>query len=223
MPYKKPYGYKRTYKRKPNMRSQFKKFGSRAGGAAHTALKIAMRLKDMVNTEFKFTLQQASQAYDYNGTLYSFPAAITQGLSDSQRIGDSIKMQTLTLKYYAQRNASTDTLIRIIVFVDKQGKITAPNQLLTAADVGTVYSVIANKNFDNRFESKFLLDQVITLNADNTTVKREHVIPVNLHSQFNAATTAINTGDLKMLVISNTTGAASPSLAFLSRLTYTDN
>ena len=221
MPYKKPYGYKRSYKRKPNTRSQFKKFGSRAGGAAHTALKIAMRLKDMVNTEYKFLDTNYSNTMDYNG-IVSTLNSISQGITDTGRTGDSVKIQNIMLR----GNILAGTVpaqLRVILFWDAQNKVASVSDVLEST--GTAYSVLSPKNYDKRFQTKVLWDKVFDVvpTADNAHRHFQLSLPINLHSQYAAATSTINTGALKILLISNIVTTGLPTIVYYSRVSYTDN
>lgn len=224
MPYQQRYPrrrpVRRVAKRRPSQRAQFKKYGSRIGGMAHTAYKVAMRLKDMVNTEYKLHEQTQNTNYDYNGTLVSLLNGLSNGTLDTQRVGDSIKLQNLTLRMYFGR-VTADSIIRVIVLQDPQNKLSSATDILQAA--GSVFSVLSPKNYDKRFQSKILLDQVIALDTDTTLIKKDYVIPLNWHCQFQAGGTTINSGDLKMLIISNLVTSNLPTAAWYSRVTFTDN
>lgn len=226
MPYKKNYKKgKKPYKR-TNAIGRMARVGltyASPGGTAWKALKLARRLADAVNTEFKLVDNFDSQAISSTGLMFSvLGTQPVQGLLDGNRIGDSIKMQNLTLRFYGQINGVQPSLIRVLVFEDKQTKIATPANLL--AQVGTIHAVHSPKFFDTRFQTKVLLDTVIALNNDSPQPRREHVIPINYHAQFNNGTQTVNTGDLKILFISNiNTGGSTPTLTWSTRLTFTDN
>lgn len=221
--------YKKNYKRakrgiqKRGGRSRFMKAGASAGSMAYSALKMAKRLKDMVNTEYKFYDQNVNASYDHTGNLniLNTPA---QGQTDTTRIGDSIKVQNLTLRGYIYANAAAvSTLFRIMVLWDPQNKSTATSDIL--ANVASVYAPISPKNYDKKFQTRVLHDKcysIVSGGADSAMRQFDVVIPVNQHTQFEAGSTTINTGALKILLIS-AAGVNLPTCVYTARVTYTDN
>lgn len=221
--------YKKNYKRaKPTFqkrsgRSRFMKAGASAGSMAYSALKMAKRLKDMVNTEYKYYDQQVNASYDHTGNLniLNTPA---QGQTDTTRIGDSIKIQNLTLRGYIYANAlATSTLFRLMVIWDPQNKSSATSDILQ--NIASVYAPISPKNYDKKFQTKVLLDKcysIVSGGADSAMRQFDFVLPINQHTQFDAASTTINTGALKILLVS-AAGANLPTCVYSARVTYTDN
>lgn len=229
MAYKRNYNRKRgpMRKRKYGGRSRFKRVGASVGSAAYTALKMAKRLKDMVNVEYKM-LDTASSVnnVDWTGTLIYPLNSISQGDTDSNRIGDSIKLQNYVLRYRCVWNpALTYEQIRVIVFEDKQcrfsqGSLTMSSLLNNNA---TAYAPLGAKVYDNRFMTKIHYDQTINLHANHPVDEKDVVIPLNWHTQF-AGDTSRRTGDLVLAVISNITpGVNAPFFDYVTRITYTDN
>jgi len=214
---------KRRYSRKPNMASRVARVGMRytsKNSTAHKALRLAKRLADAVNTEYKFHEQQFSGSVDYNGTLTSLMVGLSQGTADTQRIGDSMKLQNLIMRFYLSR-ATSDSLVRVIIFHDPQSKINAVTDLLQVT--GSVFAVLSSKNYDKRFESKVLYDKTFALDGDETTIQRSFTLPLNWHTQFQNGGTTINTGDLRVVFISNQVTTNLPNVVYQSRVTYTDN
>lgn len=214
-PRRKPSAYRRKPKRQ---QSRFQKGVS----VAQKALSLARKVADAVNTEYKFVDNVLSPlTVDWNGIQGSLmqvnPA---QGLADNQRIGDSIKLQNFTFKYQCSRNTS-DSIIRVIIFEDKQNKIASVANLLSLT--GTINAVTSPKNYDTRYQTRILYDKCHILSSDNTTVMASAVLPLNWHTQFNAGTQTVNTGDLKICYISNVSGVPPPTFSYYSRLTFTDN
>lgn len=222
-------GAKRIYKRKQNQRGKFKKWGARAGGMAHTAYKVAMRLKDMVNIEYKFADATATTgSLDYNGSLFSIIGAanggtgIPQGTTDTTRVGDSIKLQNLTMRYTVARNGQ-DAWARVFLIWDPQNKLTAVSDVLQST--GSALAVITPKNYDKRFQCRVLYEATHKLDSSgNGLSKVDRVIPINKHVQFaGGSATSITSGDLKMLIISNVVTSNLPTMAYYLRLSYTDD
>lgn len=227
MPYKK--NYKRKPKRQPQKRKPAGLFrrAMGAGAMAYSALVMAKRLKDMVNIEYK-ALDTATSVnnVDWTGNIRYPLASITQGDTDSNRIGDSIKLQNYTLRYRCVWNpATTYSQIRLLIVEDKQARFSqgalTTSSLLTQN--ATAYATMGNKVYDNRFMTKILYDKTINLYADHPVSEQDIVIPLNFHAQFDGST-GRRTGDLFVCCISNIApGANAPFIDFVERITYTDN
>jgi len=224
--------YKKNYKRtrkhyKRSGRAQAKRWGASAGSAAYSALKMVRRLKDMVNTEYKINdVSNSAFSYDYNGTLVTLNAP-TQGLADTQRIGDSIKCQNLVIRGSCVNSGSASSLTfhRIIILWDPQNKVSTAADVL--AQTGSSIAPFSPKDQDKRFQTRILSDkmyQTSTLSSGNKFSQEfEYIIPINQHTQFSAGSTTINTGALKMLAICNLVSTGLPNMYYFARLSYTDN
>lgn len=195
---------------------------STKGGLAYRAFRMAKKLSNAINTEYKaYDVTSVAGSVDYNGGVSSLAALISQGTTDNQRIGDSLKLQNLTLRYIGVRNTA-DSILRVMVIFDPQNKISAVTDVLAAT--GSAISVVSPKNYDKRFYSNVLYDRTMTLtSADHPYVIEDIVIPVDKHVQYSGGTTTVNTGDLKLLVISNVVTTNLPTLTYYARLTYTDD
>lgn len=190
-------------------------------GMAYKALKLARRVADAVNIEYKICdISSNAGATDYNGGVASL-VSIAQGTTDSTRIGDSCKLQNLTFRWQAARNGQ-DAQLRFMLIWDPQNQITGVTDVL--ASIGSNLSIVSPKNYDKRFRSRVLHDQTVSLTSGNATIHNgDIVISINQHTQFSAATTTILTGDLKLLVISNVVTTNLPTFSYYSRLSFTDN
>lgn len=222
-----PYG-KRSYKKKYRKRN----FGYRAarlgqrystkGSLAYKAFRLAKKVADAVNVEYKYTtISDTGTVQSYNGG-YAEMCSPSVGNTDTTRIGDSIKMQHLTLRGCAKYNsAGTDgQTLRLVIFKDKQNKITAVSDIVDT--VGTVNAPYFNKVYDNRFQTKFIYDRTFYVNSQRIEVPFHIELPINMHKQFQAATTTVQTGSLKYLIISDQLSNG-PSIQMHGRITFTDN
>lgn len=220
-----------VYRRRKNYRRYRRKKGSyvkkminrytSAGSKANAALHLARRVAKMVNAEYKF--------FDVNESLVNVPPSgylpglctPAQGDTDSNRNGDSIKMQTLTFRADVYRN-TVDSEFRLILLMDKQVKVTGLSDVLESAN--TVYSVISPKKYDNRFQTQVLYDQRYYLTADNPTININLVKHIRQHTQFSAGTTTATSGKLLAIFVSDqSTGINQPTITYYSRCTFTDN
>lgn len=214
-PYKKKKG---KYARKGQRR------GAIYGAAAGQLWKDVKRLKDMINIEYKYidTVDTGSNpTYAGGYATFTMPAA---GTGDSQRIGDSVKLQRLMMRgeiRYATAGTDGQT-VRLIIVNDKQNKISAVSDLLDSNYLSTVNAVNAPKNYDKRFQTKILYDRSFLVNSQN--IERRFVInlPLNFHAQFDAAGSTIDSGSLKYFLVSDQM-TNPPTVNFVGRITYTDN
>lgn len=191
------------------------------GGLAYKALRLARKVADAVNIEYKIfdTTVSSGGAIDYTGGLTTLNA-LSQGVADNQRIGDSAKIQNHIIRGYLTRNGA-DCIVRMMLIWDEQNQAAATSDILES--VSSVQSVCSPKNYDLRFRSKVLFDKTFTLTANNPLIKVENVMSPNLHTQFNQSTNTIRTGALKLLLVSNLTVSSLPTFVYYSRISFTDN
>jgi len=225
MAYKKRnYGGKKYGSRKPNVYSRLARVGmkySTKGGTAYKALKLARRVADAVNIEYKEFSNTFVSNPTYNGAI-SVINAIPVGTSFSTRVGDSLKMQNLTFRGLINAGAASDN-VRVIIFIDKQNQITAGSNLLARA--GGVFAPISEKQEDNKYVTRVLFDklfQVIPTSAKGGYTFDE-VIPLNLHTHFAAGTTNIVDNALKICFISGSLAASTCAINLVTTVSYTDN
>lgn len=203
----------------------------RVAEIARSAYRTAEHIKDLINVEAKRVLvAQTSTSITSSGTiLATVQSAIAQGDDYNMRIGDSIKCHTLTLRWTAELAAvSNFGRIRLIVFWDEANVITSTAQLLESS--GSIQGILSGKTFDNRFLTKILYDKVMTYERSagaGTTIApypyREKTIKIDKHTQFDAATTTVVTGALKIFAISDQGAANQTFLSFNANLSYTDD
>lgn len=203
----------------------------RVAEIARSAYRTAEHIKDLINVESKRVLvAQTSTSVTSSGTiLATIQTAIAQGDDYNQRIGDSIKCHTLTLRWCGELNAVCNFgRIRLIVFWDEANVITSVGQLLEST--GSIQGILSGKTFDNRFLSKILYDKVMThersIGAGTTPSPmpyHEAVIKLGKHTQFDISTTTVVTGALKLLAISDQGAANQTYISFNANLSYTDD
>lgn len=206
------------------------KFGSRAGSMAYKAFKMAKQIKSLINVEEKHYDVSGNPTISSSGSLVTLNSP-QQGTTDSMRIGDSIKCQSLELNYHLYPNgamtATNTYLARVIIFEDKQNKVSAVSDIIDSTYIATGYAPIGLKDFDRRFETKVLYDELLEIDLITNMGKSRRVnLPLGHHTQFEAASTTINTGAYKMLLLSSVPSASVndvPAIIYTSRLHYTDD
>lgn len=191
------------------------------GGIAYRALTLAKKVADAVNIEYKnYHFGSAATSMDFTSSnLIDLTGGVTPGTSDSQRIGDSFKVQNVTMRYFVKRNGA-DAYARVIIIWDPQNKTNTLADLLQQD--GNVYAPISPKQYDKRFQSRILYDEAFPVTSQYSLVGKEISLAINEHTQFEAGTQTINTGSLKMFFLSDL-NANEPLITYYGRFTFTDN
>lgn len=193
-----------------------------SGSTANKALKLARRLADAVNIEYKelpFTFNNSTSTYNGGSTTINAPI---QGTGNGQRIGDSIKVQNVNIKGYFTAGPTNPELWRVLLIWDKQNVITQSNLL---DYVGNVNVINGQKLEATKYNSQVLYDQVFKVqpNTTNSLQYFEIFIPVNQHTNFDAGTTNITTGALKILFYTSTATVSSSVVDYAGYISYTDD
>jgi len=190
---------------------------------ANQALAIATRLQ--ASREKKFVVTSLSASVDQTGQIMTVNDP-EQGLGDSSRVGDRItcSMVSCNLWRVIPGSASGRFSLRFILFIDKQNAITQPSQVLLGTDSNFTPFNHYVKDYRKRFVVLYdsgpnHMDQY---NKGMTSRLQQKI---NLYTQFNAGTATINTGAIKLLMISNQGSSSNqrPLLIGSIRVDYTDS
>lgn len=218
--YKKRTYKKRTYKRKPRS-----KWGSYASTAVK-ALSIASKVARLVNIETKEANKYVNSTVNWNGAIFSCVDHIAQGINDSTRIGDSVKIQKIKLSGFFSNTGSTsnDITLRWYVVNDKA------NSGLTITDLfedsGSTYAPFSSKATDNKYKSTVLYDSgLITLVGDTSRQRTAFTvsIPVNGHVQYTNGTTTVASNNYKVYIVTGDATATFINYQFTNKTYYTDD
>lgn len=213
--------YKKKYQRR-GKKKVYRRRRQASGwmGTAAKALSIARRVATLVNAESKYyEYSSTGLAPDYNGTILEL-CKPGQGVTSSQREGDSIKLKNLTFRGQIVIG-NTNELVRIIVFKDKENTIASGAAILQGT--GTTLAVLGNKNQDSKFDSKVLFDRTYTMDTANTPMIKFNInLKLDFHTNFEAGTQTASQNALKMLII-NQSSASGLLVRVDSYVTYLDN
>lgn len=221
-------------KRKGRMRYVNK--GLSVANTAMRAYKIARKAIDFINVEFKYhDATWNGQNVDWNGT-FQVLNAIGQGDTATSRDGNQLKLQRLSVKGFLQGNGSygINQVARVIIFWDKQNKISAVSDFLDSGYLASINAVNAHKDQPNKYQTYVLHDKCYTLQGGTYATHASRCIDVDItlstaegrkfHSSYDGSSTTPVTGALKMLVISNISNASSPpQINMVSRVYFNDN
>lgn len=220
---------RREYKREDNF--------DRVADMARSAYRIGLEIKDMINTEHKQYLSRSTGAVgtyqiSYNGTTPVILNDPAQGVASNQRTGDSIKCQTLTLRFTLNANttiAGAGTFANRLVIWWQEDNTTAITLANMFTDMGTVRAPLSLKTYDNRFTTKILHDEYYACKAADTSATgaanmvHTVVLPINKHTQFDTATQTIVTGCLRMAWINEQVSATDITVDYVAGLSFTDD
>lgn len=218
------YQSKRKYAKKAyKPRGTYSKYEPTWGQVAQKALSGVKYLTGLINAEVKnIDDSQINIQSDYNGVIVNTINAPAQGDAYNQRSGDSIKCKTLTIRGEIKQQGTVQEETRIIIFLDKENKISTVAQLLST--VGSVNGVFSDKNNDYRYVTRVLFDQTLMVTTNDPIVTFKQVIPLEWHTHFAAGTTTVINNALKVAFITQQSVSANSSyLNYLSRLSYMDN
>lgn len=199
---------------------------------AARALRVARAANHKELKRIELQESSAVTNVDYNGIILNVTAAINQGLTDQERVGDKIWLKSVQIKGHANFNNLAAVgveaqVLRIICFYDKSNKINIPGPGVGGylSAVGTSIAVDSPKYWDSRFETNLVFDKRMTLSRNGSEAQLMFCSGnVNKPTQFNNATTTATRGALKILLISDQGPAAAlPEWSYYLRLTFTDS
>lgn len=177
-------------------------------------------LKQIINVEEKKVNNSTISAPGWLGEIIQLNT-IAQGVTDTTRDGDSLKLQDLYFRL-AVTNVRT-AVARVIIFWDQQNKVAlAPAAVSLLDNIGTGDAPLSYKDYDKRFETKILYDRVINIDPNNQQKIYQGKLRISKHTQFENGSTTINTGSLKVLFLGDAS-TGQTQFRWVSRLTFTDN
>lgn len=190
---------------------------------AYKALKLARSVRQSIETKYlddPFTFANV----DWNGTLSTSINAPAQGITDSQRVGDSIKCTSLHLRLRVSRSGANTAGVRVLVIWDKYNTVTNTAQVLQ--NTGTQFSAISPMFHDGRGEFTLLMDKYIPVTADYKTYAYfQRRIRLNKNTQFEGGGLIISKGRLLVMAISDVSNLDPniPDINFYTRVYYQDS
>lgn len=246
MAYRKRYNRtkKRAYRKKRGT-GGYLKTGIKVAKTAAKALHMAYRLKDMVNTEYKEfeegifwqNIGDGTNNPTVSNSIVAYPLCLPpQGIEFDNMIGDSIKLQRLTLRgHIAWKDQAIPTsgrqsaAVRVILFRGHacEGKMWPT----TVATVGgeppflDQKGIFGAKTDDNKYNSKILMDRVYQLDvAKRNIIQLKWNFPLNWHQNMSTTNNAdIVQNGLYLIVLSDTGVTALTEFKCNYCVTFTDN
>lgn len=180
-------------------------------------------LKDVINIEYKAKDTIISGLPDTAGEIFNL-CLVGQGDDYAQRVGRSIKIHSLSVRTLNFVGTNPNTVVRMMIFKTRENQATAPaisDVLQRSPYTYTHYNKFANnqESFTVMYDRVFRFDEA-------GVGHMEFELPVGTHMKFSGAgSTEADTGNgcLYMLLVSNCSAAAEPTISAETRVIYTDD
>lgn len=198
-----------------------------------TLKKLDYKIKKMArNQESKiFDTIRNDQTTQADGIFWTINN-MAQGIEVTERIGDKASISYVKLDFVCKIQ-STDpaSLVRIIVFLDKQNEITTVTDILEFSNpitvIGGIQSYQSEYYRDTRKNYKIIKDIKLQMNpTDKLMVSKKVKFRCNINTLFQNASTTIQTNSIKVLALSTAdtvSGAVPPQLYMYSRVFFKDD
>lgn len=192
--------------------------------AGNKALRLAKYAVKMMNVEFKNVDTSFSSSVDSSGTIQNI-MSISQGDSNSQRDGRSVKFVSIALKGRMEINTSAVTTnVRVLLVRQLNMNQTLP----TVLDVLQTSTINSLRNLDNTDNVKVLYDKRWNLDPNSYNQKLFSINrKLNIRPQYaigntGGGLTALERNGIYLLLLTSE-AANTPTIAFESRLRFIDN
>jgi len=168
--------------------------------------------------ETKYIDSTYNSGFDTTGTIQILSNIITQGVTDSDRVGDKCEMKSLAMRGYASYG-DTVNIMRVILFQWKPSSTTAP----VITDILQTVHRFSHYNHDKKALYRVLYDTTFNLNDTNRRqqlIKRTLKLKLKTLKFENAGVNGMN--HIYLLGISDSGGVPNPAVQLDFRLTFKD-
>lgn len=203
------------------------KFAGDAYSLARRAISGLDQIRQLINIETKvFDLDISSQSISTTPTI-TYACGISQGTDIGGRVGDSIKVQSLSFTGRVVVNSSaTFSCIRVLLFRDMENNGAAPLASdLFETSSGTV-TCRSPLNYLNRKRFSALYDNYLTLDTASAYTQPLRVsVPIDKHINFRgtgATVSAAAEGSLFWCFVSDEV-TNTPNVSVYLQMLYTDD
>lgn len=216
---------KRNRKRQDTTKAEVSRFAGDAYDLGRRALKGVQYLKQLINIETKYSDNTNSLACSSSGSATQI-TAIAQGLTGTDRIGVSIKLQSISFHYTITKHASaTNTLYRVILARDNDLTTVNPTIAKILATTTSGYAHLSPYNWLSVQGQRFgvLYDSSGVLDSNTITTNQVVETRHNGHIKYSGPAAAdAAEGNVFLFLISNE-ATNTPTLTFVCRTLFTDD
>jgi len=202
--------------------------GRYASDAYSLAKRTAVGLnaiRKLINIETKVFDVNTTWVANQAGTFQCM-SLVGQGTDLSNRVGDSIRLQSIEMHAVASVGVTSPASLRLIMFRDLENTGNTPVGTDLVAQAGNAFAASCHYNYINR-QARFvpLFDELMVLDATNTSQVYKYRATHNGHIRFRDTTTAVAAqaeGSLWVAIFTDA-AATTPTLRTSVRITYTDD
>jgi hypothetical protein len=206
------------------------KFAGDAYSLGKRALQGVNTLRKLINIETKyFNLTATVNPTQTPNVIYV--SAVTQGVTATTRLGNSFRLQGMSLDMWVSKHASStaNDAIRVILFRDLECQGTSPAIEAVLEDASSPYpAVLSPPDYVNATRYSILLDERIHLSADTSlpSVQTYHYsIPHNGHIKYRGQDATLSSaaeGAIFMIIVCMV-NTNTPTVIPYFRMLYTDD
>lgn len=191
------------------------------GREADDALAIGKRILGMLNVESKEVQVAFNTSTDYVGGLYNPLASITQGNTDSNRDGDSLKLKHWKGKLSFTRG-TVDSIVAFCFVQEGPSFITTVSQVFES--VGTASAPMSQPQWDSRLGFKILHEGCLALTANDPLRIHAFALDFNHDVQYYNNSSTVYEGKVSLYIISDqAAGVNAPTVRLVAQLDWVDN
>lgn len=222
--------YSRGYKKRFVRRRRFKKKApsawSSAKNLAWKGYKLAKYVKSLVNVEKKFIDTTSTVATSTTPTIAPL-TLVAEGDDYNQRNGRSIKLKSLQCRYYLNANASATQsyMVRVLIFIDKDSRGSAPTSSELLQD-NTNFNSPINLNNGKRFVVLYdKISDISPTNTDDSLKWKSYFKQLAMHTSFMGTGATQGDADTNHIYLCyfSTGGAYPPGFSYYFRTRFIDN
>lgn len=220
-----------VFSRKRKYFRKFRKFRGRKRPRLATKKYVIKKIRQQIETKYLDIQLSPGFTVDWSGSVFSQLTNIQQGLTDSQRVGDSVKIRSVKIKINITKQdaANEDDHVRICIFQwYPNTALLAPTaaMLFPAAFIGTGNAPTMPWRYDTRDQYGILYDKTFSISSSDAKSKAWNFKP-NLKFakktvQFDAATTSAANHLYLIMFNSSSAAASTTTVGYNSRLFYDD-
>lgn len=203
----------------------YSRAGMNVAKTAAVALAVARGVKSLINVERKVKYTTQTGVSVNTTPVFQCLTNIATGTSDTTRIGNSIKANSLNWRFHLAKTNSQQCIVRIIIFMDIAGHGGTPSESDLLQTTGEVNSPL---NLDNGKRFTVLKDFYGQMsNGSRTIFLRKGGMKLNHHCEYDGTSSNVSdttNGHLWVMYMSNIAPAGDdPTIESYFTFRYIDN
>jgi len=213
---------------KSNSQRSVEQYAGDAYSLALRTMKGLNAVRKLINIETKVLDSDTSITTATTTPVVTYLSGIAQGTDLTNRVGDSIKIQHISIlgRFAIVPAETTFTIVRYLFFRDNENQGSAPAASDILETVSGTTTVRSPLNYINRKRFSVLVDEYLVLNqTSDLAVPVRYDIPFNKHVNYRGTSSAIGSAGegafFSLLVTDEATNAPTCNLYY--QFTFTDD